>query len=627
MEPAGAQSVEAVFHACLGTGGATTLDVEAIDVSGLPLLVVDKETLAILAASSGAVEFYGRPRAELLRLTLADLSSRSKSPAARHKTFTRPPAGLAHLRLPRHVTRSGSAYDIDTVGLDAVYRGRPARLVLIAGAEPAARGLAARKRFSQRFEQLVGKMREGLWVISGGSGDVRYLNPAFERIMGVPRATFLGDSRKLYACVAGADREAARQFWAETLRGGEARTEFRILRPDGDSRWIRTRSFQIDDGSGETLFCGIFDDVTEHREVEQALRESEARYRRIVETAEEGILIVDAGDRIGYMNPKMAAMLGYRVEEIVGQSAFVVMDEEARKEVEPRLESRRQGVREQYEFRFRRKDGTAQWGRISASPVLDEAGRYAGALAMVTDITAHKERERCRLEEEAAQRDALVREVHHRIKNSLQGVTGMLRQFAAGHPELASILAVAAGQVQSIAQVHGLQGLTPTGGVTVCNLVERIAANVETLQHTRIEVVFLPACDPCLVVAENEAVPLALVLNELMVNAVKHAIPGTPVRVEADLDLEDVRAEIRISNAAALPAGFGPGRRFNQKGSGLQLAASLLPRRGARLVHREAGGEVTACLALESPAISLSRSGWNETRQTAVAGVDSSFSP
>ncbi|HUW82500.1 MAG TPA: PAS domain S-box protein [Phycisphaerae bacterium] len=126
------------------------------------------------------------------------------------------------------------------------------------------------------------------------------------------------------------------------------------------------------------------------REQVARLRESERQYRHIVETALEGIWILDAQDRTRFVNGRMAEMLGYTKAEMIGAPLLDFMDEEGRAIARAKLQERRQGVREQHDFRFRRKDGTDLWAIVSTHAIFDDDGRYEGALGMITDITQRK---------------------------------------------------------------------------------------------------------------------------------------------------------------------------------------------------------------------------------------------
>jgi len=116
------------------------------------------------------------------------------------------------------------------------------------------------------------------------------------------------------------------------------------------------------------------------------LVESQMRFRRIVETAQEGIWQIDAEARTVYANQHLADMLGYAPEELLGRSAADLVPEEDLARVREAWPRRRGGRSEPDELRFRHKDGHLVWLRAAATPVLEE-GRYAGAFAMLTDVT------------------------------------------------------------------------------------------------------------------------------------------------------------------------------------------------------------------------------------------------
>jgi PAS domain S-box-containing protein len=123
------------------------------------------------------------------------------------------------------------------------------------------------------------------------------------------------------------------------------------------------------------------------------LQVSEARYRRIVETAHEGIWGRDAEGRIDYINARMTQLLGYSAAEMLGRPWWDFLQTQDRSAAQGSWERRRRGVTEQFEFRFRRKDGSDMWAIISANPFFNDEGVFIGALGMLTDVTQRKEAE------------------------------------------------------------------------------------------------------------------------------------------------------------------------------------------------------------------------------------------
>lgn len=118
-----------------------------------------------------------------------------------------------------------------------------------------------------------------------------------------------------------------------------------------------------------------------------ALERSEERFRRIVHCAEEGIWEIDAGARTSFVNPKMAQMLGYTIEEMLDQPLVAFMDDEGRAILERNIARRQRGVAERHEFKFLRRDGGELWVTLATNPIFDGDGTYLGALALVSDIT------------------------------------------------------------------------------------------------------------------------------------------------------------------------------------------------------------------------------------------------
>ena len=123
-------------------------------------------------------------------------------------------------------------------------------------------------------------------------------------------------------------------------------------------------------------------------------RESEAKYRLLIESLQEGIWMIDKKACTSFVNQRMAQMLGYDVEEMQGKHLFSFMDERGKEIATQNLERRKQGTtREQHDFELLRKDGSRIYTSMATSPILDQDGNYAGALAGVTDITERRQAE------------------------------------------------------------------------------------------------------------------------------------------------------------------------------------------------------------------------------------------
>ncbi|WP_228060489.1 MULTISPECIES: PAS domain S-box protein [unclassified Coleofasciculus] len=154
------------------------------------------------------------------------------------------------------------------------------------------------------------------------------------------------------------------------------------------------------------------------------LRDSEERYRCLVDTAYEGIWTSDAAGRINYVNQRMAQMLGHSIEEMRDRFIFEFMDAEARQEQERHFKRRQPLMKEQFDFRYRCKDGSDLWAIVSTSPILDDGNHLSGVLATVTDISDRRLLEQEKISRvEAEARTQVLRDTNHRITRILESIT------------------------------------------------------------------------------------------------------------------------------------------------------------------------------------------------------------
>ncbi|HEX8278701.1 MAG TPA: PAS domain S-box protein, partial [Segetibacter sp.] len=149
------------------------------------------------------------------------------------------------------------------------------------------------------------------------------------------------------------------------------------------------QAYKNNDGVVEGIFIFAVD-VTEQVLSRRRIEESEKRFRQIVETAQEGIWMIDENNMTTFVNDKMCEILEYTGAEMMGTSNLSFQDEEEQKKSMEQIERRKKGMTETYESRYITKSGKQIWVNVSTNPVLGSKGEYKGALAMITDITTRK---------------------------------------------------------------------------------------------------------------------------------------------------------------------------------------------------------------------------------------------
>lgn len=390
------------------------------------------------------------------------------------------------------------------------------------------------------------------------------------------------------------DREYVDRKWQAALRGERFDIEHRILFDDR-VKWVRERAELEFDRNGVLLGgFGTCQDVTERKSAEEALRRSETHYRLLVEQTMDGILVHDEHGGVVDINSEGARMHGYTREEFLRLNVADLIAPEDARHLALELARHGEGGVTRTEWRARRKDGSLFF--VEAVVL-----KLSGGLSQVVirDVTERKQSETRRLAELEKQRDALVREVHHRIKNHLQGVIALMRNRSMAMPELSLPLGEAIGQIDTIAQVYGLQCKRDDSQVTLGSLVD-IAVNSAS---GPIAIEYRPPVDRethCL--EANEIVPVALVVNELLTNAIKHTRDQSGA-VQVALTDAGPRSSIRFSNSPAslrddfnFAAGSG-------LGTGLELVRGLLPPKGAALSFRQEASQVIVELTLSPPVL------------------------
>ncbi len=338
--------------------------------------------------------------------------------------------------------------------------------------------------------------------------------------------------------------------------------------------------------------------MTERRRVA-----SDLRIGAIAFESQDGMYIANTKLEIIRVNKAFTTILDREPREVLGKlpTSLIPPDLHDQAASEANWQHIEETGAGQREIVLRKKNGDTLIIRATLTAVKNASLRTTHYVGTVTDVTPRIREQAQRQAEEAIQRDALVREVHHRIKNNLQGIVGVLREFARKHPDVQEPITQAVGQVQSIAVIHGLQGGSSPDRVHLSELTMAIAQGISGLWQKEIVIEIAQGLETLLVVA-TEAVPVALVLNELILNAVKHGdhTLGKP-GVSLLLDPQTREVAIQIANHGP----WTPDQTMPH--TGLQLVDTLLPRRGAKLSREQVGSCIKTTLELGPPVIKYER--------------------
>ena len=243
----------------------------------------------------------------------------------------------------------------------------------------------------RRFRALIENSTDLVALLSA-DGTFLYQSPSFQHVLGYAPADLAEVTA--FSLIHPEDLPGVRDSFLRKLgRVDESPVVlplFRCRARDGSWHWLESTAATL---QHDPLVQGIvvnLRDVSERMTVEAALQDSEARYRRIVETASEGVWMADPAGHTTFVNPQLARMLGYAPEEMLGRRLQEFLPEAEHALLRERRLRRQQGVTEQYDARCFHRDGSEVWLLVSATPIYGADGAYQGSLALVTDITERK---------------------------------------------------------------------------------------------------------------------------------------------------------------------------------------------------------------------------------------------
>ncbi len=395
-----------------------------------------------------------------------------------------------------------------------------------------------------------------------------YANEAAARIIGRPREWFVG--RLLLEEMPGNREEGLFDAYVRVVETGEPYTQ--ALRYDHEEVhvYIRLMAVQAEDG-----FSVTFADLTERQKAEDALRESETRFRALADNIVQLAWMADGTGWIFWYNRRWYDYTGTTLEEMQGWGWQGVHHPDYIAPVTKRW-TEHLGARREWEdtFPLRSKDGDWRWFLSRAFPILDEAGNVTLWFGTNTDITEQRETEEA-LRRHQSEIEGLnirlaraMQETHHRVKNNLQVIAALVEMQA---DELGNVSAVQRikQHIRSLATIHDLltQQAKRDASTSIVSAEDVLQHLIPMLQATsgdrriKADIADIP-------LSVQKATALSLLVSECVSNAIKHA----KGEVEITLEVEGGTARLEVcDDGDGFPAGFDPRKAAN---TGLELIDS-----------------------------------------------------
>jgi PAS domain S-box-containing protein len=438
-------------------------------------------------------------------------------------------------------------------------------------------------------------------IVTVGPRGIEWMNRSARRMFGGDLVDFLNQSIGTVATPE-PDHPFRQTHYLDDLVEGEAETfECQVKARDGREFWVVGNVVATGrEATGRQLTYALLD-IERRRLAEARMSQAQASLQRVIEAAPLAITLRDARTlQVLQINHVAARSVGRSPAELVGSTPEQIFPPAvAQQRRADMVEALRSRDVTQREYRNERPGEPQVWD-ARYLPLATAPGHAPDQLLLVaTDVTEQRAAQQAKFDAAITQREMLVKEVHHRIKNNLQGVAGLLQQIAQRKPEVAPAIAEVVGQVQAIAQVYGLQ-VGATGPLRVKALVESITASVQRTFGCQMHLEVRGSLPEVWALPEAESIPVALSINELLTNAVKHS--AGLARVDCLLETGDQDVKVTIANLGRLPDGFSLSR-YRGGVSGLGLVRALLPRRSAIFSLEQSHDEVVAVIHLVPPSV------------------------
>jgi PAS domain S-box-containing protein len=273
-----------------------------------------------------------------------------------------------------------------------------------------------------RFRMLAENLEEMVWIESVDTRELLYLNPATEMIWGRDREWLYDNPAAFLETIHPDDLQRVEQAY-EAVPDDGFDEEYRIVRPDDEVRWLDVQAVPVHDEERQIRrIVGIIDDITERKERERALEESERRYRTLAENFPSGAVgLFDDDLRYTALGGELLDATGVSPEDRIGNSVYDIYPSDLVEEVESYFEAALEGEANSFEVEYHNRNLFAY-----TLPVRNDGGEVFAGMLVVQDVTERREYQR-KLEESNERLEQFAYAASHDLQEPLRMVTSYLK--------------------------------------------------------------------------------------------------------------------------------------------------------------------------------------------------------
>lgn len=417
----------------------------------------------------------------------------------------------------------------------------------------------------KKYRELVENIHDVIYSLDR-DGVVTYVSPVVESAYGYSPSEIIGHTFSQF--IHEDDRARVVEGVGRSLAGifEEDSIEFRIRTKSGELRWVIASEGAIHDDKGTIIGTqGVISDITDRRKAEEALRESERKYRNIFENIQDVYYETSLDGIIFEISPSVELISQYRREELIGKSLYeIYVHPEEREQLQESKRKSNDRVTD-YEIRLRDKDGSLRYCSVNSRVMRDENGEPIKNFGSLRDITERKMMEKA-IKDSLKEKEMLLMEIHHRVKNNMQIISSLLN-LQSRHIKDKNDLDLfknSQNRVRSMALVHEmLYKSEDLARIDFAKYIKELTDQLFRSYKVNLRSIKITLDIEDITLGVDMAIPCALIINEIVSNSLKYAFQKKKrgeIKIEFSKDVKGKHIMMVSDDGVGLPGEIDIGK-------------------------------------------------------------------